>query len=207
MPLTGYLSTTDPGRISTICRLEGRELKSYRKKLFLLEPTTVQAGNELYVRVYVRDCPEHDRGGASVPVVLKSLRQGGGFKVEGTAKCCPLCWRILTKPSADFPDPMPEAAMKVLSARQLAALRKGRQSEKRSRRAMEDSPVVSKLKDMFGNGDSFNIREAMDNTGLTRTATLHHLRKMVESGDIVEEKGSAGHGNPSLWHEPWEKEA
>lgn len=208
MPLFGYLSTGDPGRISTLCRLEGKDLKAYRKKLWELNrPDPTASPKEMYMRMYVRDCPEHDRGGAVVPVVLKR-HNGITFEAIGTAKCCPLCWVIVVKPYADFPNPIPQEEPLVQTLSQKEALRKGRRAQKASKRPwIDNSARVQELLDMFSGGESFTTAEVMHQMQLSRTAVLRYMERLVDLGKLVREGGSRGRGDPTLWHIPYEKEA
>jgi len=208
MPLVGYLSTGDPGRISSICRLEGRELIDYRKKIFELVPGVIEKGKVLYVRIYVRDCQEHERGGVTAPVVLKRLVAAGGWEELGKAQCCPLCWVILKKPYDSFPDRMPQAELRVATATQRDALRKGRRTQKEARKPLADTgPVITDIRDMFSGGEEFTTQEVCHQVNLSRTAVLRYLERLLDLGELVQEKGSPGRGNPTNWHIPWKNEA
>jgi biotin operon repressor len=208
MPLVGYLSTNDPGRISSICRLEGKELKAYRRKIRELNrPNPTASLKEMYMYMYVRDCLEHARGGVVAPVVLKRYN-GAGFEVIGTAKCCPLCWVIIEKPFPDFPDPKIQEEPIVQTMSQKEALRKGRRAQKAARKPwIDNSSRVQELLDLFATGEEFTTAEVMSQMGLSRTAVLRYLERLMDLGKVVREGGSRGRGDPTMWHGPWEKEA
>jgi hypothetical protein len=201
MPLVGFLSMKeDPGRISTITTGVGD--KQRRKKILPLmgAPLPETKGDGMYLRLYVRDCPSHEHGGVAVPVELMRLGAGQKWAPVGMARCCPLCWLILVKPSGIYlPDPLPQPVMKAqIDKLQRMALKVGRLQASRKKRP--PSALQEKILDFSASGETFTELEIRTVTGKSRTAIRAALLHLLERKEIiVVEQGARGRGKSTQY--------
>jgi len=202
MPLSGYMKTLDPGRISSVS-ITG--FKERRKKLL---PTKYDS-DQGRTTMYVRDCVTHDAEGARgglVPVELFT-NSGGAWVSQGIAKCCVLCWLIVIPPSDDFPSPQPlpvgDAAVRERG--------KGRGSDKkpRTRSASKESQVaaakiVEHLK--LESDEPATTASLMGMTGLPRATLNRILAGLITDGKVWKDFEMVdGQSKATYWGYPPEK--
>lgn len=192
MPLVGYLKTSDPNRISTISANDERT--SMRKKL-LLPGDTQPVGMDVYTRTYVADCSEHI-GGVSVPVLLKRYDPEKKWKAIGTARCCPLCWKILVGVDGTKEPPTQKQYPngEPISQRRAAAIEKTEKKKARKSRNLATSFNMARLLLWAEElGDWFDIYQVMEKFGVTRTKahTMLDLAVKVDSLEVIVRRGKA----------------
>lgn len=198
MPLHGYLSIKDPGRISTITSLPGVD-KHRRKKIELLVPGRLSSSQSMYVRILVRDCISHEPRGAVVPVELFKRKIPAGWQPLGTAKCCPLCWRIVVPPDGvSLAAPLTQPPVAEISEKQERALRKGRAARAAKKRP-DKSSIRQHIMTWMENED-FTLQDIMEVAKVSKTSVIRNVRQMIDEGVVVVVKqGAAGPGNQT-WY-------
>ena len=201
MPLVGFMSRADPGRISTITSLPG---DMDRRKRLLPIPTQMPIlhddNKELQLRTYVRDCLSHDPMGAVVPVVLKRHDGPNGWEELGVSRCCPLCWLILLPPDGiDLPIPMPQPLG--------GGKHKKRKTANRTRRtgikpvvAKPIHPVRAQIEAYALVNDRFTLPDLRELTGLSRIGVRKWVFKLINEGLLeLYSEGGGGRGNTSVY--------
>lgn len=202
MPLTGYMRTTDPGRISSISGYLGD--KTRRKKI---RPIT-HSSNDAEISMYVMDCGWHNlskkTGGVVVPVFLKELVRGVGWGDLGMAKCCPLCWRILEPPVGMV---LPEPDIQVF---ELGAANKSTKKTASHRRkvsiGVSDKPtsyvksqqILSFLKPI-GSADIYEIMAAIE---VSRATAIKYMNFLIKNKKVTAERSLGGKGNRTQYKAP-----
>jgi len=205
MPLVGFLSVKDPGRISTITNLPGED-RNHRKKILPLrgaELPSIKSDN-LYLTIYVRDCPSHKPRGALLPVELRRLH-GQEWRTVGEARCCPLCWMIVVKPTEElgFPDPLPQPLIKDQTTKlQKMVLRLGRQKATRKSNR-QPSELTLLIKDLIDSQETFSEYDIAQSTQRSRTAIRSAIKRLLAKGEIkVAEQGARGRGRVTRYEAP-----
>lgn len=198
LPLSGFLKTSDPGRISTIS-ITGD--KTRKKKLV---PTKYDS-NHAQQTMYVRDCIEHDLSGelrGVVPVQLFRFKEGQGWQEVGIAKCCTLCWKIIVPPTDDFPRALPLPVGKAREQDETrATLKTNRKTAKKvaSKRNREESERVKRLLDLISQGEDWDVYELADHFKVSRQTMLKSLKMLEDTGTIVADRKGPGKGNKTYW--------
>jgi len=205
MPLSGYLKTSDPGRISTIAIAGSKER---RKKIL---PTRYNSKTAAET-VYMRDCVTHgspESMGGTVPVEM-FRNEGKEWISLGIARCCVLCWLVIVPPTNDFPEPQPLPVGKGAAADGGSPRRRGPDKQPRTR--AESKTMQSAAKDLKGWLDAdpsmpMSVAELMAGTGLPRASMNRLLDKMVEKGYLVREEEESASGRKRWMYYSSKKEA
>jgi len=203
MPLTGYMKTKEPGRISSITTVDGD--KARRKQIRPMEPGM----KDPVYAMYVADCSVHEHGGVVVPVMLKRLVQGWGWEELGVAKCCPLCWRIITPPvGIDLPPAVERLAVESASpangtAAQNSETSKAAPGKKGPPRGFEIQKMITSYLEGVMAADVYEIMALLE---CSRPTALRHLNRMIRTKKLEKEIGGGG-GNKTMYWLIQKKEA
>lgn len=202
MPLTAFMKTSDPNRVSTITP-DLNDI-SRRRKLYL--PLRA-VGKDVYEKIFVADCQTHV-GGVSIPVHI--LRKVGDEWIDqGIGKCCPLCWRMVVGPDGEIDPPV-----KPLTGLDVDPIMKRPKKERRAATTKAQKTTTSvgtnfnvKLISLWAKTmGEFDTYQVMEHFNVSRSVAVAVLKIAVKLHQLEETVG-AGRGNRTIYRLPQENEA
>lgn len=197
--LVGILKLSDIGRISSLT-VNGDRTHTKHLELIFGKKDPSKA-------LYVSDCKSHDEPPGTSPQIGVKVRiriwhPDGDMEEVGYARCCPLCWRIL---SADYPmvKPKPIVIQSWAESRrkQLSA---GRKTQKRQRAGLQEKRIRGHLDDLLELATAkrkagFDMAEAQAVTEMSRSRTRELVDRLIKAQKVEKVSGGRGRGNKLIF--------